>query len=213
MKKRITALFAFWKNNPEKTLFRSYLLALAAAILFHFLTGIINLVAYQTNLYESRLLKLQDFDPTGIEIVDDATMITETDDSQLIYTGNVRNIKIKCEFLQDPGEFVSFYNTKANGSFGIQQMMHAKIEDGYYVFEYPFGTRQVRIDFGIVPSVMIRVSEIQLNDKTPAQMLGYTNGELFYLFTVPLVLFLLLDTMLRLYCAIKETDPLRHRSV
>ncbi len=204
MKNQITTLFNFWKVNPKKALFHSYLLALAIALLFHLCMGITHLVAFQTNIYESRLLKVQDFDPVGIDIVNDATLITTTDDSQMIYTGNVRNIKIKCEFLQSPGEFVSFYNTKADGSFGMHQMMHAKIEDGYYVFEYPLGTRQIRIDFGVVPSVTVRISEIQLNDKDPAQMLGYANGELFYLFTVPFIVFLSVDTALELYCAVKE---------
>ncbi len=213
MKKRITTLFNVWKANPKKALIHSYLLALAAALLFHLCMGVTHLIAYQANIYESRLLKVHDFDPVGIEIVDDTTILTETDDSQLIYTGNVRNIKIKCEFLQDPGEFVSFYNAKADGSFGTHKMLYAKIEDGYYVFEYPLGTRQVRIDFGVVPSIRVRISEIQLNDKDPAQMLGYTNGELFYLFTVPFVVFLFLDTMLRLYGKIKEKNKLRHRSV
>ncbi len=204
MTNKIIALFKLWKDKPQKALFHSYLLALVITFTFHLFMGIAHLAAFQFSIYESRLLNLQDFNPVGIEIIDDATIITTTDDSQMIYTGNVRNIKIKCEFLQSPGEFVSFYNTKADGSFGMHQMMHAKIEDGYYVFEYPLGTRQIRIDFGVVPSVTVRISEIQLNDKDPAQMLGYTNGELFYLFTVPFIVFLSVDTALELYCAVKE---------
>lgn len=203
MSKKISTLARFWKKNPEKILFRSYLLSLAVMLVFHLLMGITHLIAYQTNFYESRSLALTDFEPVGIEQVDDETIITQTDDSQLIYTGNIRSIKIKCEFLQNPGEFVSFYNKKANGAFGGKQMMYAKMQDGYYVFNYPLGTRQARIDFGVIPSVTVHISEILLNDKDPAQMLGYSNGELFYLFTVPLVVFLLLDTLLRLWCEIK----------
>lgn len=203
MTKKINTLLNFWKKNPEKMLFRNYLLALAVTLFFHLFMGLTHLIAYQTNFYESRSLALTELEPVGIELVDDGTIITQTDDSQLIYTGNIRSIKIKCEFLQDPGEFVSFYNKKANGAFGSNQMMYAKMQDGYYVFDYPLGTRQARIDFGVVPSVTVHISEILLNDKDPAQMLGYTNGELFYLFTVPLVVFLLLDTLLRLWCEIK----------
>ncbi len=197
MKKKISALFDFWEEHPEKVLFRTYLLVVVIALLFHLFMGIVHLIAYQANIYESRSLDIQDFDPVNTEIIDDKTIITKTDDSQLIYNGNVRNIKIKCEFLQNPGEFVSFYNTKADGSFGVNQMMYAKIKDGYYVFEYPLGTRQVRIDFGVVPSVRVHISEIQLNEKNLAQMIGYSNSELFYLFAVPPIAFLLLDTLLR----------------
>ncbi len=203
MTNKINALFKLWKDNPKKALLCSYLLALVITFAFHLFMSIGHLAAFQFNIYESKPLHIQDFDPVGVEIVDDTTVITTTEDSQLIYTGNVRNIKIKCEFLQNPGEFVSFYNTKANGSFGMHQMLYAKMKDGYYIFEYPLGTRQVRIDLGVVPSVTVRISEIQLNDKNLAQMLGYTNSELFYLFTVPFVVFLLLDTALELYHSIK----------
>ncbi len=204
MKNRIHTLFKLWKDTPEKVLFRSYLLALVILLVFHLFMGLAHLAAYQFNIYESKPLDIHDFDPVDVEIIDDATVITETDDAQLIYTGNVRNIKIKCEFLQDPGEFVSFYNAKANHSFGAHQMMYAKWKDGYYVFEYPLGTRQVRIDLGVVPSATVHISEIRLNDKNLAQMLGYTNSELFYLFVIPPIIFLLMDTLGDIYRAIKE---------
>lgn len=200
MRERVKSFWNVWQKKPEKMLVRFYLLALAVTILFHLLMGAGQFIAYQVGLYEKRTLQIRDFEPVGVEIVDDETVITQTDDSQLIFNGNVKTIKIKCEFLQNPGEFVSFYNKTADGAFGIQKMMYAKIKDGYYVFDYPFGTRQVRIDLGVVPSVMIKVSDIQLNDQSAAQMMGYSNGELFYLFTVPLVLFLTLDTLGKVYC-------------
>lgn len=200
MRERVKSFWNVWQKKPEKMLVRFYLLALAVTILFHLLMGAGQFIAYQVGLYEKRTLQVRDFEPVGVEIVDDETVITQTDDSQLIFNGNVKTIKIKCEFLQNPGEFVSFYNKTADGAFGIQKMMYAKIKDGYYVFDYPFGTRQVRIDLGVVPSVMIKVSDIQLNEQSAAQMMGYSNGELFYLFTVPLVLFLTLDTLGKVYC-------------
>lgn len=204
MRERVKSFWNVWQKKPEKMLVRFYLLALAVTILFHLLMGAGQFIAYQVGLYEKRTLQIRDFEPVGVEIVDDETVITQTDDSQLIFNGNVKTIKIKCEFLQNPGEFVSFYNKTADGAFGIQKMMYAKIKDGYYVFDYPFGTRQVRIDLGVVPSVMIKVSDIQLNDQSAAQMMGYSNGELFYLFTVPLVLFLTLDTLGKVYCEVAK---------
>lgn len=200
MREKVKSFWNLWQKKPEKMLVRFYLLTLAVMVLLHLLMGAGQFIAYQVGLYEKRALQIRDFEPVGVEIVDDETVITQTDDSQLIFNGNVKTIKIKCEFLQNPGEFVSFYNKTADGAFGIQKMMYAKIKNGYYVFDYPFGTRQVRIDLGVVPSVMIKVSDIQLNDQSAAQMMGYSNGELFYLFTVPLVLFLTLDTLGKVYC-------------
>ncbi len=200
MREKVKSFWNLWQKKPEKMLVRFYLLTLAVTVLLHLLMGAGQFIAYQVGLYEKRALQIRDFEPVGVEIVDDETVITQTDDSQLIFNGNVKTIKIKCEFLQNPGEFVSFYNKTADGAFGIQKMMYAKIKNGYYVFDYPFGTRQVRIDLGVVPSVMIKVSDIQLNDQSAAQMMGYSNGELFYLFTVPLVLFLTLDTLGKVYC-------------
>ncbi len=200
MREKVKSFWNLWQKKPEKMLVRFYLLTLAVTVLLHLLMGAGQFIAYQVGLYEKRALQIRDFEPVGVEIVDDETVITQTDDSQLIFNGNVKTIKIKCEFLQNPGEFVSFYNKTADGAFGIQKMMYAKIKNGYYVFDYPFGTRQVRIDLGVVPSVMIKVSDIQLNDQSAAQMMDYSNGELFYLFTVPLVLFLTLDTLGKVCC-------------
>lgn len=204
MHEKVRTFWNSWQEKPEKMLMRFYVAALAVTVLFHLLMGAGQLIAYQIGVYEKRTLQIQDFEPVGVEVVDDETIITQTDDSQLIFNGNVKSIKIKCEFLQNPGEFVSFYNKTADGAFGIQKMMYAKMKDGYYEFNYPFGTRQVRIDLGVVPSVTIKVSDIQLNHQSAAQMMGYSNRELFYLFTVPLAVFLVLDTAGKLYDKAKQ---------
>ena len=186
-----------WQDNPPKMLLRCYLLTLALALIFHLCVGLLNLLAYQTGYYEEKHLRIDDFQQVGLERADEITLITATDDAQLLYQGNVRSLRFTCEFLQNPGEFISFYGTARRSGFAADRIVQAKLQhNGDYLFTYPLGTRNVRVDLGVVPSVTVRISEIVLNEKTPQQMLHLSVGELFWLFVLPAVAFLLVDTVI-----------------
>ncbi len=199
MRRKITAFIQFWQDNPQKVLRQFYLIACAMALLLNVLCGIVNFAAYQTGYYKEMTLTVSDFEQVGLEQIDDHTVINQTDDAQLIYTGNVRSIKIRCEFSQNPGEFVSFYNRRANGAFGVKHMQYAQRRDGFYEFHYPVGTKQVRIDTGVVPAIQVSFSEIVLNEKNVWNMIGFSTSELFYVFVTPICIFLVLDTVIKLF--------------
>lgn len=203
MRSKVKTWIQDWQAHPTKALLHVYLVSIVVVLLGNLLAGLFHLVAYQTGYYQTKKLSLDDFQSVGVQRLDANAVLTETDDAQLLYSGNVRSIKIKCDFLQNPGEFVSFYTDSPEHSFGVDRMKYAKIKNGYYVFEYPVGTKQVRVDLGVLPSVEVQFSEIILNPKELPQMFAYSNAELFYLFTVPLLIFLLLDTGMKGWLAIK----------
>ena len=193
-----------WQANPLKMLLRCYVLGLVLALVFHLGAGLVSLLAYQTGYYEEKHLSIDDFMLVGLERVDDVTLITETDDAQLLYPGNVRSLRFTCEFLQNPGEFISFYGTVRRPAFSPGRMLYAQQRDDTYLFTYPPLTNTVRVDLGVVPSVTVRITDILLNEKTPRQMLHLSTGELFWLFVLPLAGFLLVDTSIGLWMARKH---------
>lgn len=182
-------------SQPLENLKRFYIGFIIFSIIIHSLYGLVNLYGFKSGKYVEKSLTVKDFQPMGAEFSDDMTLISTTDDAQLIYTGDVRNIIIKCEFSQDPGEFVSFYNKSADNAFGTHKMLYAKYIDGYYVFQYPIGTKQIRIDTGIFPSITVNFEEITINKPTVSTVWGSVTSQFFYCLVVPPVLFLLTDTV------------------
>ncbi len=182
-------------SQPLKNLKHFYIGFIIFSLIIHSIYGLFNLYGFKTGKYVQKSLTVKDFQIVGAETSSDNTLITTTDDAQLILTGDVKSITIKCEFSQDPGEFVSFYNKSADNAFSAQKMLYAKFIDGYYVFEYPFGTKQIRIDAGVFPSITVDFDEIIINKPTVQTVWGSITSQLFYCLVVPPVLFLLTDTV------------------
>lgn len=206
MRRKIKIWIQTWQENPAKMLQRFYIVACALALTFNILCGIFYFVAYQTGFYQEKVLSISDFDPVGLEILDAQTVVNQTDDAQLIYTGNIHSIKLRCEFSQNPGEFVSFYNRRGNGSFGVKRMDYAQRRNGWYEFDYPIGTKQIRIDTGVEPAIQVSFSEIILNEKDICKMVGFSTSELFYVFIIPVCVFLVLDTLIKIFHICKNVD-------
>ena len=145
----------------------------------------------------------------------DMSMINQTYDSQLIYYGNVLNLYIKCKFSYEPGEVISFYTTKDNGGFSTKKLLHAKIKDGYYYFEYPVNAKGFRFDTGVFSSIQVDFEEIIVNKKSFYDIFRLSNKELFNLmlltfFIYGMVLFTLENNYLNLLSKIfntKKTKP------
>ena len=183
------------KIKPQKLLLVCYFSTGALIAAVSLITVLFNFVAYNTGYYDSKELCLTDFEQVGVEIVDDMTMINATNDTQLIYSGNIKNIYIKCSFSSDPGEFVAFYSRKSNYSFGVNKMIHARKEGDYYVFRFPADTKQVRIDTGVEPSIKVVFEEIKINKQTFRDNTGISTETLFNLAVIPLILFSLIYTV------------------
>ncbi len=171
---------------------------------FHLGYTAINGIGYITGITSQQELTVADFVHVGIEMVDENTVINATDDSQMIYTGNIRNLLIKCDFSLPPGEFVCFYNYRGNDAFGTHRMKYAKIYDGYYLFEFPIGTKQIRLDTGVEPSIKIDFHSITINTPSLKTVTGVTVGDCFTLLTVPALIFMAGETACSLAKQIKK---------
>ncbi len=166
------------------------------SLVLHSAYAIINIFGIVTGKYSQEELDISDFQTIDLEIINNKTIITSTDDSQLIFSGDVRNIVIECNFSQNIGEFVSFYNKSNDNKFTQNKMIHAKIIDGKYIFEYPLGTKQVRIDTGIFPSVKVSFQQMTLNKPIASTIWGSFTSQIFYCLVCPPILFLVYDTFL-----------------
>ena len=74
----------------------------------------------------------------------------------------------------------------------------------YYIFEFPYGTKQVRMDTGVEPSITVSFDNIVRNDFSTADMLGVSTAELFTLLIVPGAIYFGLDTLLKILEEIKK---------
>lgn len=181
---------AMRKRLKISSLFRLLILYLLCAVIL-ICCGIWNRVSVQKSFESGSLvnrhLTLGDFETVQAEVVDGMTLINDGYDTQIIYTGTVRNIYIKCTFSMDPGEFVAFYNKTGDGAWSQKRQRWAKLDDGYYCFEFPGGTKQIRIDTGVEPSIRVDFRHIEINRPTDRLIEGSKAGRLFTWLVMPLL--------------------------
>lgn len=196
MKYRLKKLYPFISDNPLKRMLISYILFLCIYIFFHIGYGAVNLFGYTTGKYSEKNLVLGDFEIIDGEITDEMTLSNKSNDTQLIYTGNIRSLIIKCSFSENPGEFICFYNSSGDYVFGTHKMEYAKIYDGYYFFEFPLGTKQIRLDTGIFPTTITFFDEMVLNRPSVSTIFNITTGDIFSLLVLPGACFMIVETAL-----------------
>ena len=192
-------------NTPQNRLLAAYLLFICMWSMFHLGYTAVNSIGFIGGNAKQQLT-VADFTPVDVEVVNENTIINSTGDSQLIYTGPIRNMRIKCSFSIDPGEFVCFYNYRGNNAFGIHRMRYAKIIGDCYWFEFPPGTKQIRLDTGVEPSITVVFDSITINTPTLSTVAGITAGDGFTLLTVPGLIFMIGETALSLVKNKKERD-------
>ncbi len=171
--------------------------AVAVVLLYHLAIG-----AYSAIFMTERPLTVHDFSHVGIETVDDYTVITTTEDSQLHLEGNVFNLYVDCTFSYDPGEFVAFYQNNLEKGFSPEKLLYARVEGDYYVFEFPLDTKKIRLDIGVFPSITTEFEEITLNKNNLVTLLRLSPSSLFAL----LVLTCIFTSLLMFAPQIKKHD-------
>lgn len=167
-----------------------YALTAAAVVVLHLIYGA---GIALSGRFAAKDLSVADFEVVGAMPVGYQTVLTTTDDDQLIYDGPVRELDIVFASSQDPGELVAFYTHKANGGFGTDRMVYAqKYGDGYR-FIFPDSTCRVRLDLGVYPEVWFDFFEIKINPTGWQNLFRFGTKDLFYgLVCPPVVLFLAL---------------------
>lgn len=203
MKNAIKNYLACFKTNQYKALLITYAVCICTALFINLAMCAANF-ALSATVYKQTELTVDDFELVGAEYVDNMTIINATNDTQMIYTGNIRKLAVKCTFSLAPGEFLCFYNSKGDYSFGTHKMQYSKVYGDYYIFEFPYGTKQVRMDTGVEPSITVSFDNIVRNDFSTADMLGVSTAELFTLLIVPGVIYFGLDTLLKILEEIKK---------
>lgn len=196
MKEKVNYIINHWQNNRIGMLKFVYIICLLAALCFNGLFGVINGIGIASGKYPEQHLTLGDFTIIDGEIIDEMTLDNMSNDTQLIYNGPIRNLYIKCTFSENPGEFITFYNQKGNDVFGTHKMKYTRIYDGWYTFDFPLGTKQIRVDTGIFETTNVFFEDIFINKPTPRSVFGVSTAEAFYLLIVPVILFLLIDTVI-----------------
>ena len=204
MKGVINKCIVAFKEGSVKALVYTYAVCICATVIFHFTVGIANFGFSKVGIYGEKQLTVDSFETVGADYVDDMTIINSTNDTQLIYTGNIRNLTVKCEFSRHPGEFVCFYNGRGNYSFGTHKMRYAKVYGDYYVFEFPYGTKQIRLDTGVVADITVKFEEITINSFDIQDYFVFSQSELFTLLIIPGAIYFAIDTAFKLCLTINK---------
>lgn len=197
--KNVLGLLHFSQMQGAKGLAFCYIVCVILMFGIKLCANLYLFVGFQTGKYTQRNLTLNDFEWYGVEQIDDMTMVNATDDTQLWITENICNLYIKCSFSYDPGEFIAFYSQKGNGAFSAQKCVRAKRMGEYYVFEFPMGTKQIRVDTGIFPSIKVSFQEILVNQYSFREVMQLSTEDLFYLLVVPGVAYAMLDLLRKLF--------------
>ncbi len=159
--------------------------------------GAVNLLLFSTNYYSTLNLNINSFDHIGIEVVNENTIITTTNDSQLILNDakNIKSLHINARYSQLPGEVNLFYAQNANDDFSSNKMLYAQYKDGYYTFNLPLGTKKIRFDCGVHSDVTIEFGDIILNRATFFDLVPINTSMLFIILILPLFLLTFTDIL------------------
>lgn len=195
MTKNDKGIFNLIHTKPLKSLCIIYIIFISVVLIICFGNETINRKNYQKGIYKHEDISLTNFEFVDVEMVNDYSLITKTDDAQIIYKGDISNIAINCEFSQNPGEFVSFYAKDENDEFNPKNMIYAKKLNDKYIFSYPQGTQKIRLDLGIHPSITIDFKEIEINNPKLSLTYQKFTSILFYTLIVPPAIFSILDTL------------------
>lgn len=149
-KKNILCPLRSTRLESAKGLLLCYAVCVILFLGFKLCAGLWVFYGFQNGRYAQRNLTLNDFEQYGVEQLDDMTMVNATDDTQLWITENIYNLYVDCDFSYDPGEFLAFYSYKADGVFSAERCVRGKQYGRYYVFEFPIGTNQIRVDTGFI---------------------------------------------------------------
>lgn len=193
--KKLLRFWHFRQIEGTKGLMLCYAVCVILFMIFKLGTGLWIYCGFQSGKYIPRSLTLNDFEQHGVEQLDDMTMVNATDDAQLWLTGKVYNLYVDCSFSCDPGEFLVFYSDRTDGTFSAERCVRGKLFGRYYVFEFPAGTNQIRMDTGIHPSITVFFREILVNKYTFNTVMRFSTEELFYLLIVPCLLYGILGLM------------------
>ncbi|MDD6827276.1 MAG: hypothetical protein PUE12_14480 [Oscillospiraceae bacterium] len=204
MKKIVKKYTDYFTNHRLKAFMATYAVCIAAALAVNIVTGIVNFGLSTAGVYRQKSLTADDFELVDAEYVDSMTIINATNDTQMIYTGNIKNLVVNCDFSRPPGEFVCFYNSRGDYSFGTHKMKYAKQYGDYYIFEFPYGTKQVRMDTGVEPSITVSFDSIQINSFSAFDMFGFSTSWLFSLLFIPAAVHFGIDTLLKILYVFKK---------
>ncbi len=182
------------KDKPAQTLIACYIYTTLILVFCITVISIYHLVLFGIGSLKQQNLNIADFEAIGIELIDENTLVTITDDAQLIYEnkGNVKNLSFKVETSADPGEWVLFYQNNENAGYSIEKMVYAKQVGDMYVFEMPANTIKIRFDLGVIPSNTMEFESIQINTFSFINITNIGTETLFYAFILPLVLYTIL---------------------
>ncbi len=167
--------------------------AVAIMALYHLVVG-----ALSTFRLSNEDLNISDFELITLEVVDEDTVITETEDSQMHLQGDILNLYVKCDFSYHPGEFVAFYQDDLDKDFSAEKLIYSRNEGDYYVFNFPLNTKKIRVDIGIFPSITVNFDEITLNKFNAVTLFRLSTSSIFYILLITLVatcIFMKIDTI------------------
>lgn len=204
MRKLINKYTDAVKSDGMKGLVYTYTVCISLAAVFTVLLGAVNFALVSTGYYREKNMTVNDFETVGAEYVDEMTIVNATNDTQLIYTGNVKNLIVKCEFSQEPGEFVCVYNSTADYAFGAHKAVYARQYGDCYVFDFPAATKQIRMDTGVEPSITVAFDEIVINRFSLWEMFGLSAKDLFSLLIIPPAIYFAVDTLIKMSGKVKN---------
>ncbi len=184
-----------YKANRKKVFAVIRAVVFSVAVIYHLFFAVFYAVGVSSGKYGEKQLTLADFEHVAVEPTGENGIETVTDDSQLIYNRPVRNIYIRFDFSRDPGEIVSYYNSKGDNSWSRSKVAYGRKYDDGVIFYYPPGTGQARIDLGIFSSVKIQVKEIVADKPVARTIAGISGTTVFITAVAPMIIFTLLDTI------------------
>ncbi len=186
----IDKIYKYIKKHPKRSLLFCYIITALVVLLFALFLGLCNYILFLTGFFKQQELNVSSFEPIGIEVINDNTIITEIEDSQLILNGvgHIRSLHVVASFSQNPGEVNAFYLSNENADFSIQKTTYGKYENGTYSFTFPISTTKLRFDCGVTPSNTIIFESLIINRLTFSDLVVINGATLFFILVLPLII-------------------------
>ncbi len=200
-------IYESWSRN----FLRSFLVCFAAVLAVLLIRHIKWHIDYKAMEADGRCINKKlyasDFLIYGAELVDDNTLVSTDREVKMVYVGNdIRSLHIKYHMDEDAGIYHVRYLPEGMSEWDDSNKVFGKLKEGYWYYEFPDNTSAIEFYPVDLPGMTVTFEDIEVNKPVLKLAWGYENIELFILAAAPVILYAVIDTVIRCFTIFKRDE-------
>lgn len=201
--KILAKISSFWHKNYKRRYKVLYFTSFLIFAVYHLIQGIEVKNNYSSGKYVEQNVYIHRFEMVDCKIVDDLTFFGTSDNSRLIYNGNIESLYMDCQYSYGLKEWKAYYNTTGDYSFSEENALSPICFENYLMYDFPEDTVQVKMPYA---NSKMYFNELVINCRDHTNDYNITGTSLVTLAIMPTIVFLAIDFVMTLLSKISKTS-------